>query len=166
RDSSKNHAVTAPTSTPGPATTTSYTTLLDATTIERMICMRGLLAQVVATRQLQPEPVATDALVHLLGYSRGARAALGNLLSELCPGASIGPLTYTGQMVAEADPGRPDIVGEDASSIRIVIEAKFDAELTAAQLGQSYLDRLPVNQPGRSCSWHRETDCLRCGHAC
>ncbi|MET9275413.1 WhiB family transcriptional regulator, partial [Kribbella sp. NPDC003557] len=31
RDSSKNHAVTAPTSTPGPATTTSYTTLLDAT---------------------------------------------------------------------------------------------------------------------------------------
>jgi hypothetical protein len=30
RDSSKNHEVTAPTSTPGPATS-SYTTLLDAT---------------------------------------------------------------------------------------------------------------------------------------
>jgi len=36
-------------------------------------------------------------------------------------------------MTVEEDAGRPDVVGQDATGVRIVIEAKFDAELTAAQ---------------------------------
>jgi hypothetical protein len=66
----------------------------------------------------------------------------------LCPGALIDPLTFTGQVPSQDDQGRPDIIGEDGSGTRVVIEAKFDAELTAAQLGRDYLYRLPSDQAG------------------
>ena len=92
-----------------------------------------LLAGIVASRRLQFEPVATDALVHVLSRSSAGRAALKDLLVALCPTAVTTGLTVVGQMTVEEDAGRPDVVGQDATGVRIVIEAKFDAELTAAQ---------------------------------
>jgi hypothetical protein len=66
----------------------------------------------------------------------------------ICPDSGIDSLSFTGQVVAEGDAGRPDVVGTDASGVRIVLEAKFDAELTEAQLGTAYLDRLKPGMAG------------------
>lgn len=92
--------------------------------------------------------MATDALVHLLGRSPAARSAIASILEVLCPDSGIDSLSFTGQVVAEADAGRPDVVGTDASGVRMVLEAKFDAELTETQLGTAYLDRLKPGMPG------------------
>lgn len=110
--------------------------------------MTSLLASVVAARGLQPEPVATDALVHLLNHSAAACAAVKKVAQGLCGGMEFGPLTFSGQAVSGGDASRPDIVGADLLGNRVVIEAKFDAELTPLQLGDSYLNRLPAGQPG------------------
>lgn len=110
--------------------------------------MSTLLADLVASRQLQPEPVATDGLVHLLGRSPAGRAVMNELLLDLTTGATTDGLAFTGQVVAQEDGGRPDIIGSDQSGVRLVIEAKFDAELTPAQLGSTYLDRLQPGAPG------------------
>ncbi len=109
--------------------------------------MTNLLATVVAARGWQPEPVATAALVHLCNRRAGAEA-LAALLAELCPGALTDGLHSTGQDIDVSSPGRPDLVAADTSGVRLVIEAKFDAELTPAQLSGAYLARLGVGSPG------------------
>jgi hypothetical protein len=103
---------------------------------------------VVASRGLQAEPVATDGLVHLLSTSKAARGQVMKLLSQLCPSATIEELAFSGQVIDPLQPGRPDVVGRDASGNRLVLEAKFDAELTATQLTTAYLDQLPAGAPG------------------
>lgn len=111
--------------------------------------MSSLLADIVSSRQLPAEPVATDALVHLLRRSPAARASVLSLLRSICKAdTSFGELEFTGQIVGELDQSRPDIVGSDMHGTRAVIEAKFDADLTAAQLGTTYLDRLEPGQAG------------------
>ena len=110
--------------------------------------MEPLLSSVVASRGLQAEPVATDGLVHLLSTSKAARKQLLKLLSQFCPGAIFDELAFSGQVKDPLQPGRPDVVGRDASGNRLVLEAKFDAELTATQLSTAYLDQLPVGAPG------------------
>ncbi|BEP13448.1 hypothetical protein acdb102_17590 [Acidothermaceae bacterium B102] len=108
----------------------------------------SLLAQLVSTRSLAPEPVATDALVHILQGSPRASSAMATLVSELANDARFEELHFSGQVLSTEDAGRPDIVGTGDMGVRVVIEAKFDAELTTAQLGTSYLYRLPPHQPG------------------
>lgn len=73
---------------------------------------------------------------------------MGKLLVELSPGATTAGLSFTGQVIAAADAGRPDLVGSDEHGVRLVIEAKFDAELTPAQLGDAYVNRLSAGHPG------------------
>lgn len=128
--------------------TTDLTTTRIRGQLPHLTPARPLLASVVAARGLQPEPVATDALVHLLSSSSASCAAVKKLAQDLCGGAEFGSLSFSGQVVAGADDGRPDMIGADILGNRVVIEAKFDAELTPLQLGDSYLNRLPAGQPG------------------
>ena len=108
----------------------------------------NLLATIVASRQLPPEPVATDALVHLFSNSEAAAEAVTNLLIELCPDTETDGLQFTGQDLDPELPGRPDVVAADTQGTRLVLEAKFDAELTKAQLSTAYLERLSAGLPG------------------
>lgn len=100
--------------------------------------MSGLLATVVATRGLQPEPVATEALVHLCSGSPATASAMAELLRELCPGDASEALVFTGQDIDPTTEGRPDLLASDSAGTRLIIEAKFDAELTQAQLAGAY----------------------------
>jgi hypothetical protein len=70
------------------------------------------------------------------------------LVTALNPDGEHKGLMFTGQVVQAAREGRPDIVGADASGPRVLIEAKFDAELTAAQVGTGYLEWLAPGQVG------------------
>lgn len=108
----------------------------------------GVLARIVANRGLQPEPVATDALTHVLATSPAASGALTSLVATLAGDPSITSLGYSTQVLSSADNGKPDLVGADASGPRLICEAKFDAALTAAQLSTAYLDRLAPGQGG------------------
>ncbi len=107
----------------------------------------SVLAGLVATRALPPEPVATTALLHLLERSVAARQALSDLSARLCPGLPS-HLDWAEQVRDESDTGRPDLVGTDDLGARVIIEAKFDAELTSAQRSRVYLDRLVGEAPG------------------
>jgi hypothetical protein len=109
--------------------------------------MTGLLATIVASRSLQPEPVATDALVHLCSTSTAVSAVMVDLLAELCPGASSDGLVFTGQDIDPSTEGRPDLVAGDSTGTRLVLEAKFDAELTPAQTSGAYSAKLAAGAP-------------------
>lgn len=110
--------------------------------------MRSILASLVVARGMQPEPVATDGLTHVLRTSSAARGALEALVRAAIPEFVLDELTYGGQATMKETLGRPDIVGADEHGPRLLIEAKFDAELTPAQAGTEYLDWLPVDQVG------------------
>lgn len=107
----------------------------------------SVLAGLVASRGLPPEPVATKALLHLLERSPAARDALSNLAARLCPGLPS-HLHWAEQVHDESDTARPDLVGTDELGARVIVEAKFDAELTSAQRSGVYLDRLVGEAPG------------------
>jgi hypothetical protein len=107
----------------------------------------SVLAGLVATRGLPPEPIATQALLHLLERSSAARQALNDLAARLCPGLPA-QLQWAEQVHDESDTARPDLVGTDERGARVIIEAKFDAELTRTQRSQVYLDRLVGEAPG------------------
>lgn len=108
----------------------------------------SLLLELVTARGIQPEPVATGGLVHILQTAPAARTALGGLANAISPVANLQELVYSGQAVNSGQEGRPDIVGADTSGNRLVIEAKFDAALTPPQAGTGYLEWLPIDQPG------------------
>jgi hypothetical protein len=55
---------------------------------------------------------------------------------------------FTGQAMSADSEGRPDLVAADTSGPRVLIEAKFDAALTAPQLGTGYLNWLPRDHHG------------------
>jgi hypothetical protein len=107
-----------------------------------------LLAHLVQSKGLPPEPVATDALAHILDTSEAARVVLQGIAHALCPEGVFDDLVFSGQAVATDNEGRPDLVGADASGPKLLIEAKFDAALTAPQIGTGYLDWLPEEQEG------------------
>jgi hypothetical protein len=73
------------------------------------------------------------------------------LAEELCAADINGTLTFVGQAVGPDDPGRPDIVGSNTGGPRLILEAKFDAALTPAQLDATYLNRLPAKQARGAC---------------
>lgn len=102
-----------------------------------------LLAHVVSRLTNRAEDAAVESLGFILSRSRAARVALRDVL-ETCV-RDIGELTGAETQVAGSDGARPDLVvyghrGED----RVLIEAKFWAELTENQPG-AYLARLPVD---------------------
>jgi hypothetical protein len=103
----------------------------------------GHLAQRFA---ISEENIATEALIWIVRQSFAARVALAGLASSV--GAVLpDDLNYVGQ-VGNADTGRPDVVGFDDSGVeRILIEAKFAAQLTAHQ-PMGYIERLPEDAPG------------------
>lgn len=104
------------------------------------------LARFVLDRALPAEPVATGLLAHVLQQSEEARAAFHRWLDALVPGMPSG-ISWSAEAV-EAESGRPDVVGSDASGARVLIEGKFDADFTSTQLDGSYLGRLAAGQPG------------------
>lgn len=110
--------------------------------------MQSLLADIVATRQLPPEPVATAALTHLLGRSLAARKALTSIFDRVSPEPASQPLSFAEQVVEVGADGRPDLVGSDTLGPRLILEAKFDAELTPIQRGQSYEARIVTGHAG------------------
>lgn len=110
--------------------------------------MTNLLATIVGSRHLPPEPVATDALVHLCASSATAGSTMANLLLELCPETSTTGLVFTGQEINPETEGRPDLVASDSLGTRLVVEAKFDAALTLAQTGGAYVNKLSAGVPG------------------
>ena len=109
--------------------------------------MSGLLASIVAARHLQPEPVATEALVHLCSSSDAAKSVLRELFLNLGGVELAADPSVTGQDIDLASAGRPDIVVADQIGVRMVIEAKFDAELTAAQINGAYAAKLAPGSP-------------------
>jgi hypothetical protein len=108
----------------------------------------SVLTEIVAKRNLPPEPIATEALVHLLSRSSIARAAIVAIASNFQVGLTDVDLQFRGQAFGEEDTAYPDLVGEDSNGIRLVLEAKFDAALTSHQQGQTYVDRLEPGLPG------------------
>ena len=103
------------------------------------------LARFVLERALPPEPVATGLLAHVLQQSDDARGAIDRWLDSLVPGIPAG-LTWSAE-VAEADGGRPDLVGSDSEGPRVIIEGKFDAGFQSSQLDGTYLARLSGRTP-------------------
>lgn len=73
---------------------------------------------------------------------------MADLLSQVCPGAASDGLSFTGQDINPETEGRPDLVASDSLGVRLVVEAKFDAELTPAQTSGAYLQKLSPGVPG------------------
>lgn len=73
---------------------------------------------------------------------------MADLLAELSAGSPASGLTFTGQDINPETEGRPDLVATDATGVRLIIEAKFDAALTPAQTSGAYVDKLTPNVPG------------------
>jgi len=103
------------------------------------------LAHLVDTRGLQPEPVATSLLTHLLRNSPAARAVVQELAASIHPSGDFDGLDFTEQASLEGGEGRPDIIGTNITQVSLIIEAKFDAGLTAAQSKTGYLGGLGTN---------------------
>lgn len=109
----------------------------------------SFLADLVASRGLQPEPVATEALVRLLNIAPAAATVLTDIAHGLAPGGDFTDLAFTGQAIDAESQGRPDIEGRDETGARLLVEAKFDAALTAAQESPlGYLQRLRPGSTG------------------
>lgn len=116
--------------------------------IDVIMTSPSLLLNLVVSRGLQPEPVATQGLVHLLQTSAAARKALEGLANAIAPQVALAGLVYAGEVSLKGEQeGRPDIIGRDVKGARLVIEAKFDAALTPAQAGVGYKEWLPANTP-------------------
>lgn len=100
------------------------------------------LARLVGSRRLQPEPVATALLTHLLQRSPEVRTVIRDLAAEIHPGGEFEGLEFSEQAILEGGEGRPDIVGATSTQVSLLIEAKFDAGLTPAQSSTGYLGGL------------------------
>lgn len=107
-----------------------------------------LLGAVAPLFTAQLENVATESLRYILGDSDGARNSFAEFLSKETGLALTESLSWRSQ-VAGDDKSRPDLVGTDkAGQTRVIIEAKFWADLTPNQPG-TYLKRLQTEEkPG------------------
>ena len=106
--------------------------------------MSQLLTHVVSKMTSRTEDAAVYALGFIISHSDAAKLALHDVLN-LCVG-DIGELTGVTTQRAGEDGARPDLVvfGLHAEE-RVLIEAKFWAELTPNQPG-AYLARLPADE--------------------
>ena len=103
---------------------------------------KTFLAQFVAARGLPAEPIATALLTHILASSEPARKSLEELAAAIHPTGAFAGMEFTEQAVIEGGEGRPDVIGSLANGVAMLIEAKFDAGLTAAQSSEGYLGGL------------------------
>jgi hypothetical protein len=107
----------------------------------------SLLAHLALRFVSSVENIATEALAYVLSRSEAAAKAMLDY-ARLCTPDLAGPLQFVTQDWDADDAAIPDLVGVDATNSRpLIIEAKFDAGLTANQ-PNTYLLRLPANRPG------------------
>ena len=99
-----------------------------------------LFSHIVSRWSNRTEDIAVDALGFILSRSRAARTALQSIIETAVQ--HVGELTSAKTQVAGDDGARPDLVifGSGGKE-RIIVEAKFWAELTENQPG-TYLARL------------------------
>ena len=99
-----------------------------------------LLSHIVSRWSNRTEDIAVDALGFILSRSRAARAALQSVIETEVQ--DIGELTGAKTQVTGYDGTRPDLIlfGPGGNE-RVIVEAKFWAELTENQPG-TYLARL------------------------
>ena len=100
-----------------------------------------LLSHIVSRWSNRTEDIAVDALGFILSRSRAARAALQSVIETAVH--DIGELSGAKTQVTGDDGARPDLaVFGPGGNERVIVEAKFWAELTENQPG-TYLARLP-----------------------
>ena len=89
----------------------------------------------------QAENLATESLLYIIESSPVAKQSLLRFLKEICPDYSLGEVNFRSQQLCEGG-CIPDLVGTDSEfKKRIIIEAKFWANLTANQ-PVAYLEQL------------------------
>lgn len=79
----------------------------------------------------QRENLATEGLAWVLKRSAAAEQALREALSQVVEGTLAEPLVWSTQDAGPA--GTPDLTGREGAHPRVLVEAKFDAALTAHQ---------------------------------
>jgi hypothetical protein len=100
----------------------------------------GLLAALASRLSAHPENIATEALLHVLKQHGCARIAVTQFVHQ-ADLMEPPTLTYQSQVTGE-DGAIPDLVGFDGEGRqRLILEAKFWADLTPNQPG-TYLQRL------------------------
>lgn len=105
----------------------------------------GLLAHLSARFTRSEEDLATESLIFLLRTCPAAAAGLRACVQEL--GVDLPDDLVFHSQVGDPQTGRPDLVAtDDAGDERLIIEAKFWANLTISQPG-AYLTRLAPTQP-------------------
>jgi hypothetical protein len=101
-----------------------------------------LLSAVIPLFTTQLENVATESLRYILGRSERVKETFTGILSDATGLMLTENLTWRTQVSGEKDSARPDLVGTDATGrVRVIIEAKFWADLTPNQPG-TYIERL------------------------
>lgn len=101
-----------------------------------------VLAQVIFSQQCQPEPAATQALVHILRSSTSLAQEFVNIIGIAGINLELGRVAPEAGL-PEPEDGRPDLSVYDADGTRrLLVENKFWTGLTEAQ-PTSYLNALP-----------------------
>lgn len=104
-----------------------------------------LLAHLSPSFTSQTENIAVEALGYVLNKYSGSREGLDDVVRSGV--RNVKPVVKVRTQASALDGTRPDLVGVDESDAeRVLIEAKFWAELTPRQ-PHAYLDRLPDDGP-------------------
>ena len=104
-----------------------------------------LLAHLSPSFTSQTENIAVEALGYVLNKYAGSREGLDDVVRSGV--RNVKPVVKVRTQASALDGTRPDLVGVDEGGAeRVVIEAKFWAELTPRQ-PHAYLDRLPDDGP-------------------
>lgn len=104
-----------------------------------------LLAHLSPSFTAQTENIAVEALGYVLNKYPGSREGLDDVVRSGV--RNVNPVVEVRTQASALDGTRPDLVGVDEGGAeRVLIEAKFWAELTPRQ-PHAYLDRLPDDGP-------------------
>lgn len=104
-----------------------------------------LLAHLSPSFTSQTENIAVEALGYILNKYAGSREGLDDVVRSGV--RTVNPVVKVNTQVTALDGTRPDLVGlDEGGAERVLIEAKFWAELTRRQPG-AYLERLPDDGP-------------------
>ena len=104
-----------------------------------------LLAHLSPSFTSQTENIAVEALGYILNTYAGSKEGLDDVVRSGV--RNVNPVVKVHTQASGLDGTRPDLVGVDEGSAeRVLIEAKFWAELTPRQ-PHAYLDRLPKDGP-------------------
>lgn len=104
-----------------------------------------LLAHLSPSFTSQTENIAVEALGYILNKYAGSREGLDDVVRSGV--RNVNPVVKVNTQVTALDGTRPDLVGlDEGGAERVLIEAKFWAELTPRQPG-AYLERLPKDGP-------------------